>query len=63
MPGDSEFMRLLHEREAEAERMIESAKARGDAGNEREARKLLAGWRNLITKTEGSSSVKRRPDE
>lgn len=56
-PGESEFLRLLREREAEAERMIESAKARGDTANEQQARKLLAGWRDLIATTRGARNL------
>jgi F0F1-type ATP synthase membrane subunit b/b' len=51
----NEYLNLLREREAEAERLVESAKARGDRLQEQEAEKLLAEWRRIIARAEGAS--------
>ena len=55
IPTNSDYLMLLREREAEAERLVESAKDRGDRLQQQEAEKLLAEWRRIIARAEGAS--------
>jgi hypothetical protein len=55
LPTNSEYLIQLRERAAEADRLVESAKRRGDPLQQREAEKLLAEWRRMIAKADGTN--------
>ena len=57
IPTRAEFLESLYARQEDAEKLVELAQASGDHIQEREARKLLAKWRKLITEAGGTPNA------